>query len=74
MDCSMPGFLSSTISQSLLKFMPIGLVMAINVTQNSSKNVEILKKYVGRVLESLTKKNIITRRLLMRQKYIHTES
>ena len=70
----MPGFRSSTISQSLLKFISIGLVMAINVTQNSSKNVEILKKYVGRVFESLTKKNIITRRLLMRQKYIHTES
>ena len=30
MDCSMPGFLSFTISQSLLKFMSIDLVMPSN--------------------------------------------
>ena len=27
MGCSMPGFLSFTLSQSLLKFMSVGLVM-----------------------------------------------
>lgn len=72
---SMPGFLSlHYLPRVCSSSFPLGWLWLLMLLKIHPKNVEILKKYVGRFFGSFTKENIITRQTLIRQNYIHTES